>query len=200
MSEQTWTNPAIDRSEWGPGPWDGEPDKVSWTDAATGLPCLAVRGNPRMGNWCGYVAVEPGHPLHGKGYDDLDVEVHGGLTFADSCWDDGPVEAAVCHVPEPGKPADVWWFGFDCGHAFDIVPGMEARMKSARIHGDRAWPDGPRITYKPLEYVKRETARLAEQLARRNEDGQALESPLWVRVVFWPVSALAELAHRARRP
>jgi hypothetical protein len=42
----------IDKSAWGPGPWTDEPDKVQWTDTATGLPCLAKR-NPRGGHWCG---------------------------------------------------------------------------------------------------------------------------------------------------
>ena len=34
---------------------------------------------------CGYVGVGPGHPSHGVHYDNVDVSVHGGLTFADGC-------------------------------------------------------------------------------------------------------------------
>jgi hypothetical protein len=166
MAEQTWINPEVDRSTWGPGPWDGEPDKVSWADEATGLPCIALRANPELGNWCGYVAVEPGHPLHGHGYDDADLEVHGGLTFASSCMQDRPVEASVCHVPEPGKPADVFWFGFDCGHAWDVAPAMDARE---RAHGwtpvhDKFPHATPPTTYKTLGFVKAECAQLASQL------------------------------------
>jgi hypothetical protein len=41
----------------------------------------------RVGGLCGYVGVPGGHPFHGKGYDDLPVVVHGGLTFADRCAD-----------------------------------------------------------------------------------------------------------------
>jgi hypothetical protein len=33
----------IDKSEWGPGAWQGEPDTGQWTDEAAGLPCLAKR-------------------------------------------------------------------------------------------------------------------------------------------------------------
>lgn len=29
-----------------------------------------------------------------------------------------------------------------------------------------------------------------------DHDGEALESPLWTRWLFWPVPAFAELAHR----
>lgn len=161
MSEQTWINPEVDRSDWGPGPWDGEPDKAAWTDPETGLPCIAARGNPRWGGWCGYVAVEPDHPLHGRDYEAPDVEVHGGLTFASGCHDDGPVESAICHVPEPGKSGDVWWFGWDCGHAWDIMPGQQADMRRTGIGLPAPGPD---ISYKDLDFVKAECASLAKQL------------------------------------
>jgi hypothetical protein len=76
-----WTR--IDKSSWPDGPWQNEPDKAQWIDKATGYDCLIVRNH--SGAWCGYVGVPEGHPCHGKGYDDVDVDVHGGLTFADSC-------------------------------------------------------------------------------------------------------------------
>lgn len=163
---KTYTNPQMDRTSWGPGPWDGEPDKASWTDEATGMPCLAVRPVPHLGNWCGYVAVNPGHLFHGMDYDDelIDVRVHGGLTFAASCNDDGPIEHAVCHVPEPGEPADVWWFGFDCGHYNDLQPAMLAQFPElGEIYERLAGHFQPR--YRTLEYVKAECADLAAQLA-----------------------------------
>lgn len=56
----------IDKSAWGDGPWTSEPDRAEWEHA--GLPCLALRGPEFSGHWCGYVAVPPGHPMHGKGY------------------------------------------------------------------------------------------------------------------------------------
>jgi hypothetical protein len=85
------------RTGWGHGPWDTEPDKVQWPDAVTGLPCLAVRSD--LGNWCGYVGVSPDHPDHGKGYDDVDVEIHGGLTFAAGCGHSDNESEGICHVP-----------------------------------------------------------------------------------------------------
>jgi hypothetical protein len=57
-----------DKTEWGAGPWQDEPDKRQWTDAVTGLPCLIVRGP--IGALCGYVGVSSDHPLHGREYDD----------------------------------------------------------------------------------------------------------------------------------
>lgn len=174
MSEQTWINPEVDRADWGPGPWDGEPDKAAWTDEATGMPCIASRGNPDMGNWCGYVAVEPDHPLHGKDYEAPDVEVHGGLTFAAPCADDRPVETSVCHTPEPGKPADVWWFGFDAGHYLDVMPGMNARIRNdspdSLLLPENSPAGWPTTSYKTLDYVKAECASLAAQLKAVADD------------------------------
>jgi hypothetical protein len=121
-----------------PGPWWDEPDQVDWTDL-TGIECRARRGP--VGAWCGYVGVRPGHPLHGQDYDDLDVTVHGGLTFA------GP------HV---SGPPDVWWFGFDCAHAGDYAPGMVA-------DGFTAFPGE---VYRDLPYVLAEIMGLAEQVGR----------------------------------
>ena len=57
----------IDKSTWGDGPWQQEPDRVEFRHP--GLPCLLVR-HPRLGVWCGYAAVPPGHALYGKPYDD----------------------------------------------------------------------------------------------------------------------------------
>src|SRR5438067_12443361 len=116
---------ASEKRKWGPGPWQDEPDRVDFEHA--GLPCLILRGP--VGAWCGYAAVPPGHPLHGKGYSELydyetesgiDIRVHGGLTYAGACSGD------ICHVPRLGEPDDVWWFGFDCSHAGDLAPESEA--------------------------------------------------------------------------
>ena len=70
-----------------------------------------------MGYANGYVAIPPGHPLHGMGYDSVDIEAWGGLTFAASKseldqWDGSHVE-----MLDGGSlddiPADWWIFGFD---------------------------------------------------------------------------------------
>lgn len=154
MSYIQYWNPEVDRTKWGSGPWDGEPDKISWTDEATGLSCLIVRN--RIGSLCGYVAVEPGHPLHGSSDWDIPLDAHGGITFTDSCDEDAPIEGAICHVPAPGKPADVWWFGFDCAHAWDVSPAL------SQVLG--RFPNGTDITYKTVGYVRSECERLAAQL------------------------------------
>ncbi|MDQ5841188.1 MAG: hypothetical protein M3537_08625 [Chloroflexota bacterium] len=83
MKERTY-----DKTRWPAGPWHDEPDRVEWVTAA-GLPGLIVRGP--AGALCGYAAVPPGHPYHGADYSDLEVEVHGGLTYGAPCMEDGPI-------------------------------------------------------------------------------------------------------------
>lgn len=155
----------IDKSKWGDGPWTHEPDRVEWRHK--GLPCLMARGPSFSGHWCGYVAVPPGHPYHGKHYDTPDVRVHGGLTYADKC------SGHVCHVPKPGEPDDVWWFGFDCAHSGDLSPAMRARYlhvgypfdsepyNHKKALASTAFTD----VYRDLDYVRAQTNRLAKQLA-----------------------------------
>jgi hypothetical protein len=147
---KTLTYTTIDRSAWPSGEWDSEPDKVQWKDMATGLPCLAVR-NQHMGHWCGYVGVAPGHPQYEMGGCELDV--HGGVNFAAMCAPGEPVETGVCHIAEPGEPEHVWWLGFDCAHAFDLVPFMSDTLRLGGI-------------YRTLDYVQAECRSLALQLAQ----------------------------------
>lgn len=160
MTERVWIDPKCDRSKWPTGPWSDEPDKVQWKDETTGLPCLAKR-HPHSGHWCGYVGVPPGHPLHGKSYnDDVSLEVHGGITFGDHCQE-GPPEQTVCHIPDPGEPEHLWWLGFDCHHARDYSPND----KVYEAERGYLFTIGPDQSYKPLGFVKGECALLAAQVA-----------------------------------
>lgn len=171
----------VDRTDWSAGPWDGEPDKVQWVDEASDLDCLAVR-HPSAGSWCGYVGVPPGHPLHGKCWEDLDLVGHAGVNFSAPCEEGRWNEArGICHVPEPGRAEDVWWFGFDCEHSRDLAPGSYARMRAMdQLLGENlADLLAPGLTYRTLDYVKQEVARLAQQLVAA---GRGEESPGGLRV------------------
>lgn len=145
--------PPIDKTTWGPGPWQDEPDRLEWRTAA-GLPGMAIR-HPESGSWCGYAAVAPGHPLFGKHYDEPNVSVHGGLTYANEC------QGHIRHTPEPGEPDHVWWFGFDCHHWMDLAPGMEAKLNSLMP----ARKSRASETYRDLAYVRAEVESLATQLS-----------------------------------
>lgn len=155
MSERVYST--FDKRTWGEGPWQDEVDKVQWTDKDTGLPCLAVRNH--HGAWCGYVGVDESHPWFERDYSQVDVDVHGSLTYAGHCME-GPEAHSICHVPEPGQPDHVWWFGFDCGHYMDRMPGMEARLRESEF--PYSWEEF--ASYKTLEYVQKEVKLLALQL------------------------------------
>jgi len=95
---------------------------------------------------CGYVRVPKGHPWHGKGYDDIEADVHGGLTFAEP---DKPCD-------KPGED-DAYWVGFDCGHHNDA---QDPSLPSERVYHN---------TYggvvRTQEYVEDQCRRLCEQAA-----------------------------------
>lgn len=157
-------------------PWFQEDNRVDFQ--AEGFKCCMRRGP--LGSWCGYVGIPPSHPWHGKCYtnevkptidmlgprDTLDhnpidvlcmalgstqpedslsitlcMRVHGGLTYAKN--------------KEPyGKPDGLWWFGFDCAHSGDLIPGMlEYGHNDTDIYRDQ-------------QYVVAEVQSLAAQLAK----------------------------------
>ena len=70
----------IDKSKFVDGPWMDEPDRIEWIDDATEYPCLMIRGV--LGHWCGYVGVNSSHPSFLNDQRQLDIDVHGGLTFS----------------------------------------------------------------------------------------------------------------------
>ena len=113
-----------------------------------------------FGSWCGYVGLPAGHPALDAELDGLSV--HGGITYGPAPCDESAEEGhGICHVPFPGRPHDVSWIGFDCGHAWDLSPVDAAREAS----GDQLWQDINRnSTYRPLAYVRGECAELAAQL------------------------------------
>lgn len=116
-----------------PGPWASEPDHVEWTDTESGLECRIVR-HPGAGHLCGYVQLPADHPWHGRDYDDIDVEVHGGLTYAQD------------RFPRQDDPGPGWVIGFDCAHLGDLSPFWDA-------------PD--RGVYRDVAYVRDQCAGLA---------------------------------------
>lgn len=151
----------MDKAEWEGGPWMTEPDKASWTDEKTGYPCLIVRNH--QGALCGYVGIEETHPDFKKDYMDIDgaILVHGGLTFADRCQHSDDPSIGICHIPDPGKSDNIWWFGFDCSHSFDYAPAYE-KLVSKYVKYLTA-----NAIYRNFVYVKAQVRKLARQLKRR---------------------------------
>lgn len=158
---QTKTSTLIDKSKWGDGPWQQEPDAVFWQDPATDLPCLIARGD-YTGALCGYVGVPEGHPLYGKERFSKELkalDAHGGINFA-ACikktdflgWD---------------KYERYWFIGFDCAHAWDYNPAQEALLKEIMPSWDDLFRDSK--IYRDIAYVTQLVDELALQLANKKE-------------------------------
>lgn len=93
----------------------------------------------------GYVVIPVGHPAHGKHYDSIDVEVHGGLTFSELIDEKMLKEWAANH----GLTADdigKWVVGFDTCHYAD---------------NQNNWPK---------DAVQKETDKLAAQIEAMQPD------------------------------
>lgn len=166
METKSWTT--TDKSDWEDGPWQDEPDKIQWTDEATGLPCLAVRNEG--GAWCGYVGMTKGHPWYEANPFEIDLPhgVHGGLNFATFCQDTGDESQGICHIPGPGEPDHVYWLGFDCGHAWDKKPGNDALLRRVAPHLEEMRQELSvgilAETYRDLAYVQDQCRHLAHQI------------------------------------
>ena len=72
-----------------------------------GFRCVIV--GSYMGHRCGYIAIPKDNELYGKDYDEIDIDVHGGLTYSEYSNSEYPVKSEE----------DVWWIGFDCAHSGD---------------------------------------------------------------------------------
>lgn len=158
----------IDKSSWGPGTWQNEPDKVQWEDGTTKLPCIAKRNH--RGSWCGYVGVDEAHPWYLIDcFDEVPgssetpnalIKIAREIEYAALCVE-GDKPNSVCHVPGEGDPDHVWWFGFNCAGEHDLNP-VDAAGKRARGAGDDHFQHQ---TYRTLSYVVACCSQLAEQLA-----------------------------------
>lgn len=87
--------------------------------------------------------------LYDESYNDLRVDVHGGLTY--SAMGDG----------HRGRTEGFHWFGFDCAHLGDYYPPTDPKVHEI----NQKYGHGPGEVYRNWAYVRREVERLAEQLA-----------------------------------
>ena len=100
---------------------------------------------------CGYVGLPKGHEHEKKHYDDIDVDVHGGLTYssiAHDLW---------------AKDGYHWYLGFDCAHLEDGVDVKTMKEYGATDELINTWQhlDGEVRT---KEYVLNELKNIVKQL------------------------------------
>lgn len=146
----------IDKSTWGDGPWQSEPDRDVWQDFRTKLECGVFR-TADTGTWCGYVFLPPTHPLYGMTRADikqLDIYVHGGVTW---------LKHAAGLFDRPASVGPDWQgVGFHCAHGDDYMPAMMA-MLTFRRYAD---------TYRDYPYARANVRLLAHQLAESTQQKQ----------------------------
>lgn len=119
-----------------PEPWTQEPDHAEFT--LNGFTCV-IRRPFVKGHLCGYVGLPEGHKSFGKDYDDIEADVHGGLTYASH------------DMAEYNDPR-LWWIGFDCRHSGDFSP-FYSTLADARVE-----------VYRTFGYVFSQLQSLTTQL------------------------------------
>lgn len=114
-----------------------------------------------MGFRCGYVGIPKTHHCYYKEYDDIPVDCHCGLTYAnDRLFGQ--------------KDLDTWWIGFDCGHCCDAydVPKMkeyfaddEAVQHIIKINEANGYYDiFADLEVRSLEYCIEQCKKIVDQL------------------------------------
>jgi len=147
----------FDKKHFPPGKWLSEPDLCSWEQY--NLPCLALR-DMSMGIWKGFVGLAEGHPFYNHTMDELIKNadlmeiffaVYGGLSGA------GRLAAKYKEFSK-----NYWWLGIETSHGSDLMPLLKMEMN-----------DNPEMakllsgqTYKDLQFIRRETNKLAKLLSK----------------------------------
>lgn len=70
---------------------------------------------------CAYVKIPVGHQLYGKDYNDIDIDCHGGLTFASSL------------LPDMDSDKSNYWIGWDYAHCYDYAGCMETMGETPNV-------------------------------------------------------------------
>lgn len=127
-------------------PWEHEPDHVMFMSEA-GYVCEIKRHEAHK-HLCGYIYIPFGHPDYGKTYNELYGEsydaapdVHGGWTYSHDGGDDDGGKFTI--------------FGFDCGHAGDLSPGIP-------------W-GSEHQTYRDIAFVTEQLENAAKQFKERSK-------------------------------
>lgn len=112
-----------------------------------------------MGHRCGYIAIPKDHELYEKDYDEIDISVHGGLTYSEYSRDNYPVKS----------DEDVWWIGFDCAHGGDakdleLIKSFGEENHEVQVMLDMESRFSNYGTVRNIEYVENELIDAVKQI------------------------------------
>jgi hypothetical protein len=141
----------------GYGEWVEEPDVYIFT--YKGCNCSVKRIVVQYeldyvfgGHLCGYVQIPKDHPYYEKGYDDINIDCHGGFTYSEVMGTDNE-----------------HWIGFDCMHSYDYCPSMEKFCREVR-ELEELFPgkfkDNPlfSLTYRNFQFCIDQCKSIVDQL------------------------------------
>jgi hypothetical protein len=118
--------------------WENEPDHL---DVQHDDFHFVILRHPELLHLNGYIGVPIGHPLFGKGDDEVDIDCHWSFTFTGN---------GLPHMRD-----NYWYFGFDCAHAGDLVPKLyEMGFYTGEV-------------YRNIQYVVNELSYIAEQIQKQ---------------------------------
>lgn len=146
------------KENWPDGEWKAEPDKEDFE--YKGYKCHIKRSDV-SGGLCGYVAVSKGSIFYDVDYDDIDLNVHGGVTFGGVDEVDG-----------------LYWIGFDCAHWLDYSPKSTTVMELTNrlLQIEEKYPHflqerDEKSTYKNIEFVRNQCRSMVDQLIEKESHG-----------------------------
>lgn len=145
----------IDRSSWGSGPWDNEPD--FHVVRYRGYKIVLSRSN--LGNWRAYIGVPLKSKWARKEYYDQ-INVVGGVTWSET------------ELPWGESEEGMFYIGFDYAHSNDFIPGLplvNSRFNELREKFLDLYPlfvPFDKRDYKTMKYVIQEMKRVVKKIER----------------------------------
>lgn len=145
----------LDRSSWGSGPWDNEPDyhEVRYR----GYKIVLVRSN--LGFWCSYIGIPTKSKWSTEEYYDQ-INTAWGVTWNETA------------LPWGESEKDTFYIGFDYGHSSDYVPGISipnsvhpAVMERLMCIAPHYLPTN-KTNYKTMKHVIQDMKRVVKQIER----------------------------------
>lgn len=121
--------------------WRDDPPLQAWT--CEGILCAIAKGFSFIN---GYVQIPKDHPWYGLPYAEIDVDVHGGLTFGPETYrpeitfeqsEDNPLGPVTIPHRDGRDVAQIFgWIGFDTGHGGDWWTDEELEKAGVDLDGE----------------------------------------------------------------
>lgn len=132
--------------------------KVEKEFEVDGFKCVIVGQN--WGHRCGYIEIPSNHKYYGVGYDEIDIDIHGGWTYA-NVSSTYPIES----------PTNTYWIGFDCNHYCDakdieLVKSFgDTRTTKYILENNHTYEDAIVRTMKYVENELRNAVKKLKEIA-----------------------------------